>query len=170
MRKYLKRTTLIKRKQTAKNKEKIEEKNILEGVECQKKNKNNSYYNQSFNANDNYNINEVKLEIKTSQLGTKEHNEDKKIDINSEKEINYDEEIKKEINNNSNIRNKNIQKNSEEKNNSLKQEIIHNETNKNSVISLHKEQKTGKKVMKKDNTFPKGTKYEEELNSNFKYF
>ena len=33
-----------------------------------------------------------------------------------------------------------------------------------------KNKKNEKKVIKKDNNFPKGTKYEEELNSNFKYF
>ena len=60
-------------------------------------------------------MNEVKHEIKTSQLGAKDDKDDKKLDINSEKEITYNEEIKNEVNDNSNINNKNIQKHSEEK-------------------------------------------------------
>ena len=108
--------------------------------------------------------------LKIHNQEKKDDKVDKKIDINSEKEITYDKEIKIEINNNSDIINQNIQKNFEEKNNIFKQEIKYNEHNNNIDISFDKEQNDEKKDIKKDKTFPKGTKYEEELNSNFKYF
>ena len=153
----------IDKKDNNYSKEKIKEKKkiFLEEFDKDNDNKNNNNF---------YSIKKIKKDINIPQTEVKYKKKVIKIDINLQKELAYNKGNKKEIYINSNINDKNIEKHFEIKNNTFHPEIKLNKKDKKIDFSFSNEKKYENKVIKKYNSFPKGTNYEKDLNSNFRYF